>query len=116
MQTKKQAWQDQQRHFYMQVTWIDCARAYKRAHPLCERCLEMHRISPAEEVHHKIKLSPGNINKPDIVLNWDNLEALCKKCHQEEHNRERADQKKRSHRWRIDDSGEVILRDSPLGV
>lgn len=109
-----QEWSDQQSAFYVSVAWIDCARAYKRCNPLCERCLEKHEISAAEEVHHKIKLSPGNINNPDITLNWNNLEALCKKCHQEEHNKQRAESKKNAHRWRINDNGDIILIDSPL--
>lgn len=116
MQTNKQAWREQQSGFYKQITWMDCAKAYRRDHPLCERCLAMHRITPAEEVHHKIKLTPGNINKPDIVLNWNNLEALCKKCHQEEHNRERTESRRNHRRWCVDEAGEIVLRDSPQGA
>jgi len=114
--TEKQQWQECQAAFYVSVAWIDCARAYRRDHPLCERCLTRHEISAAEEVHHRIKLTPSNIHKPDIVLNWDNLEALCKKCHQEEHNREKEQRKRSGRRWNLDEDGEVILRDSPLGA
>jgi 5-methylcytosine-specific restriction endonuclease McrA len=42
---------------------------------LCERCNE-----PAKIVHHKIYLTPNNIDNPDISLNLDNLEALCLSC------------------------------------
>ena len=28
---------------------------------------------------------PYNITDPNITLNWDNLEALCRTCHQNEH-------------------------------
>lgn len=51
-------------------------------------------------MHHKVKLTPENVNNPDIALNWDNLELLCKKCHLEEH---------RGKRWRADESGHVEL-------
>ena len=46
----------------------------------CTRC-----SSPAEEVHHIIRLSPENIWDPKITLNPDNLISLCKDCHFEEH-------------------------------
>ena len=32
-------------------------------------------------VHHKIHLTPENINNPEITLNWDNLSYECKDCH-----------------------------------
>ena len=52
----------------------------KRDYYLCCRC-----GNPAEEVHHKIRLTPGNIMDPNITLNEDNLESLCKDCHFAEH-------------------------------
>ena len=57
-------------------------------------------IVPGDEVHHKIRLTPENITDPSIALNWDNLELLCKACHQEEH---------QAIRWRVDDMGRVEL-------
>lgn len=47
---------------------------------VCTRCGR-----PAKEVHHKIHLTPENINDPKIALNPDNLESLCRDCHFEEH-------------------------------
>ena len=38
----------------------------------------------AEEVHHIIELTPGNINNPMIALNLDNLQSLCHNCHTRE--------------------------------
>lgn len=35
----------------------------------------------AEEVHHKIELTPQNIGDPSISLNVDRLESLCHECH-----------------------------------
>ena len=35
----------------------------------------------ATEVHHRIELTPMNINDPSIALNPDNLESLCWLCH-----------------------------------
>lgn len=87
--------------FYCSWAWIKCARAYKKSKGgLCERCWSKGLIVPAEEVHHKVKLTPDNISDPKIALNWDNLECLCKNCHMEEHSRTR---------WRADELGHVEL-------
>ena len=89
------------REFYRSWSWIKCARAYKADRGgLCERCLAKGLITPGEEVHHKIHLTPENINNPKISLNFDNLELLCKNCHLEEH---------RGVRWRADDQGHVEI-------
>ena len=60
---------------------------------------------PADEVHHKIHLTPENINRPEVALNWRNLIALCKDCHLKEHRKEK--------RWKVDDDGNVQLMDPP---
>ncbi len=87
--------------FYCSWAWIKCARGYKQSvGGLCERCLNKGLIVPGDEVHHKIRLTPENIGDPKIALNWDNLELLCKRCHQEEH---------RGTRWRTDELGQVEL-------
>lgn len=68
---------------------------------LCERCLSKGIVKPAEIVHHKIELNPSNINNPDVTLNFDNLEAVCRDCHADIHNRiER--------RYVIDNNGKVL--------
>ena len=48
---------------------------YISAHPLCEECLKAGRMTPAEEVHHKLPLSQGGTHAES------NLMALCKPCH-----------------------------------
>ncbi len=105
---ERQAWRDTVAAFYGSGVWIDCARAYRRAHPLCERCLARHEISTAEEVHHKIKLAPGNINDPDVTLRWDNLEALCGDCHRKEHHKQRREERGQR-RWTVDADGRVTV-------
>jgi hypothetical protein len=46
----------------------------------CERC-----GAGAEICHHKIWLTPTNIINPDIAFGWDNLESMCRHCHELEH-------------------------------
>lgn len=73
---------DYAKSFYNSSTWRRTAAAYKASkYGVCERCGRPHgRI-----VHHKVHITPENINDVDVVLNWDNLELLCIDCHNREH-------------------------------
>lgn len=53
-------------------------------------------------MHHKIPLTAENISNPKVTLNWENLELLCKTCHDQE-------QERRKKRWTISEDGRVIL-------
>ncbi|MCH4281898.1 MAG: HNH endonuclease [Solobacterium sp.] len=67
--------------FYKTKQWTRTRDAYmKSRNGICERCGE-----PARIVHHKVWINASNINDPSITLGWDNLEALCQTCHNEEH-------------------------------
>ena len=76
--------------FYTTRAWRNCREAYaeSKGH-LCEKCLADGLIVPGEEVHHKIKLTPDTLRDPTVALNWDNLELLCKECHEKEHGKHR---------------------------
>jgi 5-methylcytosine-specific restriction endonuclease McrA len=69
--------------FYKSVPW-QVAREIKirEANGKCERCGAL-----GEEVHHKRRLTILNVTNPEISLNQENLELLCKKCHNAEHKR-----------------------------
>lgn len=69
------------KQFYRSLAWRK-TRAYifKRDMGLCVRCGK-----PGEIVHHKIHLTPMNIDNPSITLSEDNLETLCRECHAVEH-------------------------------
>lgn len=78
---------DFSRKFYNSKQWIKCRELYKQSvNGLCERCLAKGKYVLGDEVHHKIHLSPDNINNPDITLSFDNLELLCASCHSLHHN------------------------------
>lgn len=73
-------------NFYKTQMWKDCRTAYiKSVGGLCERCLRKGLIKHGDTVHHKIHLTAENINNPEITLNPDNLELLCRDCHADEH-------------------------------
>lgn len=70
--------------FYKSKAWLKCRFSYiaKRVKidgGLCEVCHE----KPGYIVHHKVTLTPENINNPDISLNHDLLSYECKDCHDE---------------------------------
>ena len=74
------------RKFYKSQAWKQCRAGYlKKVAGLCERCYAKGLIVPATMVHHKVYISPENIDDPNVTLNWDNLEALCNDCHAAEH-------------------------------
>lgn len=72
--------------FYNSTTWKKCREGYiKSVNGLCERCLDKGMIVPGKIVHHKVYLTPNNINDPSISINWDVLEFVCQDCHNNEH-------------------------------
>ena len=75
--------QDWAKAFYKSMGWQKCRAAYiQSVFGLCERCGE-----PGDEVHHKVYLTPENIDDPYVTLSFENLELLCSSCHSIEHNR-----------------------------
>ena len=97
--------------FYKTFKWKKCREGYmKHARGLCEECLKKGLIVPAEIVHHKIPLNADNMNDPSIALSWDNLEAVCRKCHAEIHDDVYAanqSKTKKRRRYRVDEFGRV---------
>ena len=91
--------------FYTSSAWIKTRKAYAKSRSnLCERCLRKGLIVPAAVVHHKKYLTEDNISDPNVALNWDNLECLCKSCHEQEHDRVKR-------RYSVDKFGKVSSSD-----
>ncbi len=91
------------KRFYRSDAW-KLARAIKIASAggRCERCGAV-----GEEVHHKKYLTPENVKDKDVSVNQDNLELLCKQCHNEEHGRFSSEIK-------FDKEGNLIIVDGNL--
>ena len=70
-------------NFYKSPAWL-AARELRimSVNGLCERCGQV-----GIEVHHKERLNVENVNDSLISLNQDNLELLCRECHNREHER-----------------------------
>ena len=91
--------------FYKSTAWQNTRNAYwSSKQGLCEICLSRGKYKPCEIVHHKIELTPNNIDDPNITLDWNNLQCVCRECHAEVHG-------KRQRRYTIDEFGRVIAKD-----
>lgn len=94
--------QEWSKKFYSSKTWQKTRKAYKQSvGGLCERCLAKGLIKPGVIVHHKKWLSPERIKDPEYSLNWNNLELVCRECHEAIH--------KNMLRYEFDEDGKVIL-------
>ena len=71
---------------YKSKAWQKCRAEYLRSvGGVCERCLKKGVLRAAVIVHHKTYITPENIYRPDVTMNFANLEALCRECHEKEH-------------------------------
>lgn len=68
--------------FYSSITWQQVRDSYIKSQGyLCEIHRAAGDVVPAEIVHHKVELTPENINDDRIALGYDNLQAVCRDCH-----------------------------------
>lgn len=67
--------------FYNSKQWKRMrAYIYSRDNGVCVKC-----GACGEIVHHKEHLTPENISDLEIALGEDNLELVCRNCHELEH-------------------------------
>lgn len=93
------------REFYSSTAWKKCREAYKKSRGyLCEECLRKGKYVPGEIVHHKVHIDLDTITDPNVLLNWDNLEVLCRECHAKEHDNSKK-------RYKINKDGTASLRE-----
>lgn len=81
--------------FYHSKSWRRTREAYMSAlvdtergpcpPGMCERCFSRGTLKPAEIVHHRVHLTPGNIGDPNVSLAFSNLMRVCRDCHAELH-------------------------------
>jgi len=90
-------------NFYKSPAWL-AARELKimSVNGLCERCGQV-----GIEVHHRQRVTVDTVEDTSVSLNPENLELLCKDCHNKEH-------KRFSKETRFDDEGNLINTEKPL--
>lgn len=87
--------------FYKSKAWQRCRLSYAKSKGhLCERCMAKGLYRTGEIVHHKVHLTPENINDPNVTMSFGNLELLCRDCHGEAH-------RKLQRRYTVDEFGRV---------
>ena len=94
--------------FYNSQEWKDCRTSYVLRMPvakrgLCEQCYKEGKHTFGKELHHKIPLSPHNMNDRKITLGHDNLILLCFECHQRAHGKRSDDRQ-----YIVDEYGNII--------
>lgn len=77
---------EMRRKAYNNTEWRKLRDTYIKEHPLCEDCLDKGKVVPAEDIHHiRSPFQNGECNKA-LLLDYNNLMALCKQCHNKRHN------------------------------
>lgn len=80
---------DFSKSFYKSRAWQACRDSYIRERMmidggLCEICGQNLGVI----VHHRVLLTPENINDPDVLLAKDKLCFVCRECHNDIHSTE----------------------------
>lgn len=81
------------RTFYASQKWrtlrlaIILERTNEKGELRCEKCGEIITDTIKAIAHHKVELTPENVNDYSISLNPDLIEIVCPDCHNKEHNR-----------------------------
>lgn len=70
---------------YQNTEWRKLREVYMHEHPLCDECLKKGKVTPATDVHHKKSPFKGGEVNYNLLLDYDNLESVCKDCHGEIH-------------------------------
>lgn len=77
------------RKAYNNTTWRKLRDLFLKEHPICQDCVAKGKITPAVDIHHlRSPFKGGEVNY-GLLLDYNNLAALCKECHAERHNKEK---------------------------
>ena len=86
--------------FYQSKAWKEVRKnIWIKQNLLCNRCYKPVYVDglspyiPKEKrrtgiVHHKIYLNESNVTDDKIALDENNLEGICKACHEKEHHQD----------------------------
>ena len=69
---------------YNNKKWKKLRLGYLISHPLCEKCLEQNKVTPATDVHHINSPFDDGLTEEERIgrlMDVNNLMALCKECH-----------------------------------
>ncbi len=75
-------------HFYKTYAWTKLRNQYIQQNPYCELCAKRNITVEAKFVDHITARQDGGES-----LDWNNLQSLCRPCHQRKSNQEQARRK-----------------------
>jgi len=67
--------------------WRKLRNSFIMHNPLCRHCEESGRVTPAQDVDHR---KPFKGKDDPLRLDWNNLQSLCRQCHNIKTRRESA--------------------------
>ena len=81
-------------NFFKSKTWNDCKAAYlEEVRDLCELCLKEGRLVLAAYVYLRVSPRKLNLDDPDLVIDPENLVAVCQHHRDMLHRQKRRQQK-----------------------
>lgn len=86
---KKNSYRAKERHkYYAMKEWRNLRDLYIMEHPICEECIRHGQVTEATEVHHINSFMDYGLTDNERLyrlLDYTNLMALCRECHNRIH-------------------------------
>lgn len=79
------------KHIYKSQRWVNLRNRYVLHQPLCEEHLKLNLVVKGHDVDHIKEISDGG-----DPWEWDNLQHLCRACHNTKTGRELAKRRRKS--------------------
>lgn len=76
--------------FYKSKHWERTSRNYRYKQPICERCLTLGIVTPADVVDHVKERKDLSDDEQHLLYDESNLMSLCHACHNRKTAQERA--------------------------
>lgn len=78
---------EERQEIYRSPEWKKLRKLFIQHNPLCQECLKEDIITPAIDVHHIDSfMNYEGLERLSVAYDINNLQALCKQCHQKKHN------------------------------
>lgn len=73
---------------YNRARWRELKKLKLDLNPLCEECARVGRVRESKDVHHIVSFmsTTDPIARYRLAYDINNLQSLCKQCHQKKHN------------------------------
>ena len=79
---------------YNNKKWKKLREGYLISHPLCEKCSEQDKVTPATDVHHINSPFDDGLTEEERIgrlMDIHNIIAICHRCHGLLHHQEQID-------------------------